>query len=260
MLRSLLTYATLLAGAVQALPVAEEAAIAEMEARSSSSSIPTEENGACYVAAGSSCPSTAVLSNGDHDDGKSIGLVLHNPDTQDRMFFIYKNNCDCVPVKYLTIPAGGKKFVAFPADFQGRLQRGTTHNLDGKTHRLGTWMEFSWDKNGWGWADVSLIKGCDGAVSVKAIDGIGASQGFTDDVDVLVGAPTGAYKKKAGGGAKVIMETENVSDYKEIYTTPRNWLAGKLGWDKAYIDDYHGNPDICSTNGRFDITFYPGRS
>jgi hypothetical protein len=257
MLKSIFTIAWLIATAT-GLPLIDDGSAVSLQTRNPVT--PEEVSTACVLPAGNTagCPTQAQNFTGDVDDGKTLGLVVYNKDNVDRSFFVYKVNCDCVPVKYLTIPANDHKFIAFTAGFQGRITRGTEEaNLDGMTHKLATWMEFSWDPNGTGWADVSLIKGCDGAVDVTAIDGIGAKTGF--NMDVLTGAPAGAYKAKAVTGTQVIMETENVVDYKDVYQTPRNWLAGKLGYTKAYIDDYHGNPDICSVNGRFAINFYPGR-
>ncbi|KAK9791656.1 hypothetical protein AB5N19_01908 [Seiridium cardinale] len=258
MLRRLFTFASLMAIAA-ALPASEKGIIASMEPRDYAT--PTEVSGTCYIPSGNAagCPSSATKTTGDTDDGKKTGITVHNKDSQARSFFIYKNNCDCLPVKYISVPANGKKFIAMAAGFQGRMMRGTeAANLDGKSHALGTWMEFSWDADGKGWADVSLIKGCDGAVDVTAADGVGAQTGFNDDV--LDGAPAGAYRLKAVSGSKVIMETESLTDASVINTTPRDWLYKEIGvWTKAYIDDHHGNPDICSANGRFDINFYPGR-
>lgn len=255
MLKSVFTFASLLAiGA--ALPAAEDGSIAVTSPRYLS--VDVEVSSVCYPSGAAGCPSKAQKLTGDIDDGKRIGLVVNNKDKVARSFFVYKNNCDCVPVKYITIPAQDHRFISFTSDFKGRIVRGTEAvNLDGKSHNLGTWMEFSWDADGKGWADVSLIKGCDGAVDFVAIDGIGAGAGFNDDV--LTGAPNGAYLKKTSG-SPVIMQTESLSDPNDINTTPRDWLFSQLKvWSKAYIDDHHGNPDICSVNGRFSINFYPGR-
>ncbi|KAH6652500.1 hypothetical protein BKA67DRAFT_659209 [Truncatella angustata] len=220
-----------------------------------------EISGTCWYPPGSTsnCPTKSQLITGDVDNGERTGIILQNLDFSPRSFFVYKNSCECMPVKYITIGAGLKRFVAFDPGFQGRIVRGTTNaNLDGKSHALGTWMEFSWDlDDGTGWADVSLIKGCDGAVDVEALDDLGAKTGFSDNV--LDGAPQEAYKQKSSSKELVIMETESLTNATVINTAARDWLAGKLGYKKAYVDDHHGNPDICSTNGRFLIRFWPGR-
>jgi hypothetical protein len=74
---------------------------------------------------------------------------------------------------------------------------------------------------------------------------------------VLDGAPAGAYATK-NDGQVVIMNTENWDG--SINTIPRDWEIQKLGTDLAYVDDYHGNPVITSTNGRFTTLWAPGRN
>lgn len=253
MLKALTFAALVVVGS--AFPITEDAHTVSKQVRGNS--VAVEISNDCYYPAGTTCSTKAQNITGDTDDGQKTGVVVNNKDCVAHSYFFYQNSCDCVPWKYISIPANGTKFVALNAGFQGRMMRGTeAANLDGKTHLLGTWTEFSWDADGRGWADVSLIKGCDGAVDIKAIDGIGASVGF--NTSVLDDAPPGAYKRKSTG-SKVIMETEALGDYTKINTIPRDWLAGKIGYKKAYIDDHHGNPDICSVNGRFAINFWPGR-
>lgn len=249
-----LSILSLLLAATAALPVAEEGSV---PTQSRDIAMQIEKYDFCYLAPGNTCLTKPLKTDGDNDDGHKAGLVIRNEDVEPRSFFVYQNTCECVPFRYITIPANQERFLAFDPLFQGRIVRGTPEvNLNGVPHLLGTWMEFSWDAQGWVWGDVSLIKGCDGAVDVTALDGSGVATGFS--TDVLNGAPIGAYKKK-GSGAQVIMETENLSNAAIINEVPRNWLASKLGYSKAYIDDHHGNPDICSTNGRFHVNFYPGR-
>ncbi|KAH6645561.1 hypothetical protein BKA67DRAFT_585530 [Truncatella angustata] len=255
MLRSIFTF-TILVITGSTFPVVQETSIAVTCA--SNLAIPVEVSGACYYPSGNTCPTIAQKLTDDKDDGRSRGLVVQNKDIVSHTYFVYKNNCDCMPVKYITIPGNDMRFVSFSAGFQGRMTRGTeSANLNGKYHLLGTWVEFSWDTDGTGWADVSLIKGCDGAVDMVALDENGAKTGFSDNV--LSNAPTGSYKQKAGSGAVVIMETESRTDPAIVNKASRDWLAGKLGYAKAYIDDYHGHQDICSVNGRFHINFYKGR-
>ncbi|KAI1405357.1 hypothetical protein F4819DRAFT_510329 [Hypoxylon fuscum] len=202
-----------------------------------------------------SCATKATQTFGDPDQN-GAGIQLKNGDSQSRSYFVYQNSCDYIPLKYITIGAGQTQFVSLPAGFQGRVVRGTEAvNLDGQPHTLGTWLELGLDGTGKGWADVSLIRGCDGAVSVAAMDGSGVSTGF-DDSSILDGAPEGAYDTKQSG-AKVLKATEGLLSV--VVDVVRDYLASKLGYDKAYIDDYHGNPVICSSNERFSATFYHGR-
>ncbi|KAI1079028.1 hypothetical protein F5B20DRAFT_591029 [Whalleya microplaca] len=203
---------------------------------------------------GYTCPTTAQPVADSNDNGGK-GVLLQNADSQTRSFYVYWNSCDLVPLSYIAVPPNQTAFIALPDLFQGRIVRGTDAvNLDGKAHLLGTWLEFTLDKTGKGYADVSLIRGCDGAVTVKALDGTNASTGFQkwlfDNVpaDALETKPSGSQAIKATEGAASV-----------IVSAPRDYLAGQLGYGQAYIDDYHGDPVICSSNERFGVTFYPGR-
>ncbi|KAI1763543.1 hypothetical protein GGR53DRAFT_362077 [Hypoxylon sp. FL1150] len=204
----------------------------------------------------SSCATQAEqVTNGSDTNGR--GVQLENGDSQSRSFFVYANSCDSIPLQYVTLSAGQDAFISLPQGFQGRIVRGTTDvNLDGQPHLLGTWLEIGFDANdAMGYADVSLIRGCDGAVTVAAMDGTGASTGFTQDV--LSGAPDDALQAN-DAGAMVIKATEGLLS--AIVSASRDYLASVLGYDKAYIDDFHGNPVIASNNQRFSATFYAGKA
>jgi hypothetical protein len=177
---------------------------------------------------------------------------------------------DAIPYKYIWIGAGATQFVSMPDGFEGRIIRGVDqYNLGPTPQTLATWFEFSYTGNGWGWADVSLIRGCDGGSLVWSLDGSGAwkaskltfspwansltvFQGFTQWV--LDGAPSDSYDMKQDG-QWVLKATENGDG--SINTAPRDWEIQKIGTDLVYVDDYHGNPVISSTNGRF-ATYWPG--
>ncbi|KAI1100319.1 hypothetical protein F4804DRAFT_49887 [Jackrogersella minutella] len=190
----------------------------------------------------------------DTDTGDA-GIQLTNGDNSTQSFFVYDNGCDSIPSKYVSVGAGATQFVGLPKLFQGRIVRGTEAvNLNGSPHLLGTWLEVGLDASGMGWADVSLIRGCDGAVSIAATDGTNASTGF-DDSSVLADAPASVLQAKDSGN-KAIMATEDATV--TVLSTVANYLSGKLGYTVAYIDDYHGNPVIASSNSRFAVTFYHG--
>ncbi|KAI4867649.1 hypothetical protein F4820DRAFT_412933 [Hypoxylon rubiginosum] len=221
-----------------------------------SSSLGSQHAG--HLATRGGCTTRAEQVQGTSSDTNGRGVQVKNADSQSRSFFVYANSCDYVPLKYVTLGAGQSAFVSLPQAFQGRIVRGTTQvNLDGRPHLLGTWLEIGLDGDGSGkgWADVSLIRGCDGAVSVAAADGTGASTGFQDS-SILDDAPGDALEAK-DSGSKVIKATEGLLSV--VVEAARDYLASKLGYDKAYIDDYHGNPVICSSNERFSATFYRGR-
>lgn len=70
------------------------------------------------------CASLPTFTWGDADNG-GVGVTITNADVDWRAFYIYKNLCDYVPLKYLWIAAQHTVFVSLPADFQGRITRGT---------------------------------------------------------------------------------------------------------------------------------------
>lgn len=126
-------------------------------------------------------------------------------------------------------------------------------NLGGVPRPLGTWFELAVDNRSWIWGDVSLIRGCDGAVLMWALDGSGAWKGFTQDI--VDGAPSGAYDSKPSG-RWVIAATENWDGSTNII--PMLWDLEKVGSEPVYVDDAHGNPVITSKNGRFASYWPPG--
>ena len=69
-------------------------------------------------------------------------------------------------------------------------------NLGGRANLLGTWFDFN-VKNGVMWADVSLIKGCDGSVTFANLDGQGIHKGFANDV--FPNAPNAAFQQRPDG-------------------------------------------------------------
>ncbi|KAI2469817.1 hypothetical protein F4781DRAFT_206300 [Annulohypoxylon bovei var. microspora] len=238
-MKSILSLATLLLSTASALPF----------------SISPSHRAPRALAARSNCSAQAVDATGATDTG-GAGLNITNGDSESRSYFVYENGCDSMPSKYVTVDAGATAFLALPASFQGRVVRGTADvNLDGQPHSLGTWLEIGLDASGTGWADVSLIRGCDGAVSIAAGDGTGATTGFSDNS--VINDATDAILEAKDSGAKAIKATED--SLVQVLTDVTSYLSGKLGYTVAYLDDYHGNPVICSTDGRFDVTFYEGR-
>ncbi|KAH6658281.1 hypothetical protein BKA67DRAFT_674211 [Truncatella angustata] len=199
------------------------------------------------------CNTSATLTTGESDNG-GAGVTIKNADSQKRGYYIYHNNCDTMPYKYIWIDAGETKFVSFPAQFQGRITRGTDEYNLKSAQWLGTWFEIGYDASGIAYSDVSLIRGCDGAVSISALDGTGVSIGFTQSI--LDGAPTGAYATKSNG-QKVLAASENLDG--SINTAVRDWYISEVGITNAYVDDYHGDPVIRSSNGRFATTWEAGR-
>ncbi|KAK3385278.1 hypothetical protein B0H63DRAFT_394959 [Podospora didyma] len=201
------------------------------------------------------CRETSDYTAGDaeHEHGK--GIFITNGDKVARGFYAYQNSCEYMPYKHIWIDAGETRFISFPDRWEGRIVRGDDEtNLAGEPQTLATWVEFSLDAQGWIWGDVSLIRGCDGAVRLWATDGSKVERGFAKNI--LVGAPRSAYARKPNG-ACVLKHTENSDG--SINTAVRDWELKHVGAAHAYVDDAHGNPVIASTNGRFGAHFYPGR-
>ncbi|KAN0091865.1 hypothetical protein V8E51_017712 [Hyaloscypha variabilis] len=93
---------------------------------------------------GNCCPTNSQRTNGD---GADWGLQITNGDNRNAQnLYVYMNQCDSVPLKYITLAAGDTKFVSLPHNFQGRVTRGTDAlNLQGQSQWLGTWFECSFD-------------------------------------------------------------------------------------------------------------------
>ncbi|KAK8043148.1 hypothetical protein PG994_013631 [Apiospora phragmitis] len=209
------------------------------------------------------------------DANKGLGLSIENADSQPRSYFVYSNGCDTMPYIYVAdVAAGQTVFVSLPAKFQGRVQRGTHEvhvaRAKGPDTSLGTWLELGYDADGRSYGDVSLIRGCDGAVTLRTTDGSGVATGFSQAC--MAGAPAGALGTKLSGG-KAVRATERGKTPQDanpndglpvVLPVPRDWLLKTLSdgngraEKKAYIDDFHGNPVICDTKGRWRATFHQG--
>ncbi|KAK8104976.1 uncharacterized protein PG998_004369 [Apiospora kogelbergensis] len=209
------------------------------------------------------------VTKGDADKG--FGVSVKNDDSKTRSFFVYSNGCERTPYTQLADVGPGKTaFVALPAKFQGRLQRGTAavhmNKKEGVDTTLGTWLELGYDASGVSYGDVSLIRGCDGGVTLHNTDGTKKTMGFS--ANCVEGAPKAALGKKLDGGAAVLATEgfkkpgEPNPDQPKIIAAPRDWLLKKLtdksgkAETKAYIDDYHGNPVIADAKGRWSAIFH----
>lgn len=183
------------------------------------------------------CNDQPTLTWGDADDG-GRGVFITNAASDWRGFYAYHNSCDEIPWKYIWIEPGATQFLSFPAMFEGRVQRGVDqYMLSGQSQPLGSWLEISWDVNDAGWFDVSLIRGCDGAIMTWDMDNGNSWKGFTQWV--LDGAPEGAYDMK-NDGQWVIKATEGVNAV--VNTIPRDWDMQQIGAEYVYVDDDHGSP------------------
>ena len=198
--------------------------------------------------------STPILTWGDNDDG-GRGIQITNSGSDWRGFYIYHNTCEYVPWKYIWIAPGATQFVSFPALWEGRVVRGVDSMLNGQAQPLASWLEIGWDVSDIGWADVSLIRGCDGGILTWDLGNGNSWKGFTQWV--LDGAPGNSYDQKADG-QWVLKATENWDG--SINTDPRDWELQKIGEQYVYVDDYHGNPVISSPSRRFGSYWPDGRA
>ncbi|KAK8009934.1 hypothetical protein PG990_008899 [Apiospora arundinis] len=207
------------------------------------------------------------------DPDKGFGISIKNADTKARSFFVYSNGCEKTAYTQLAdVGAGKTAFLSLPAKFQGRIQRGSAsvhmNKKEGTDTTLGTWLELGYDQDGKSvsYGDVSLIRGCDGGVTLSNTDGTKVSTGFS--TNCVEGAPKAALGKKLDGFASVLATEgfkkpgEPNPDQPKVIAAPRDWLLKKLtdksgpAEKKAYIDDYHGNPVISDSKGRWQATFY----
>lgn len=71
------------------------------------------------------CTTLPILTRGDRMDDGGGGITITNGDTVWRAFFVYHNECDYIPWKYIWISPGATRFVSLPALFEGRIVRGS---------------------------------------------------------------------------------------------------------------------------------------
>jgi hypothetical protein len=194
------------------------------------------------------------VTQGDHDDGKAPGIVLHNKSKTRCSYFFFNNywNGDGTaganfdkPLKSVEIPAGGKAFVGLPLSFKGRVQRGKLIPA--------TWVEFQLKaaNDGAAHGDVSVQQGNDGPATITSTDTSHHSGGFTEYIN-LKKFP-GAHVKRSDG-------------VDVIASTVGNWMGGPnqaaIDLQKAaigartYVVGGTGVPDVASHNNRFLVDFY----
>lgn len=188
-----------------------------------------------------------------HDSGP--GISLSNRSSKEQAYFFYDNywngngtagaNFDH-PLRSVHLAPHATSFVALPATFKGRVQRGTRIPA--------TWAEFQLNASNDHAAhgDISLEQGCDGAAMIHATDGSGRSNGFSHDI--LAKAPRAAITKRADG-------------IEVLASTMGNWMAGPneaaaeyelkaVGQAKAYIKGGTGTEDVASKNQQLAIEFF----
>jgi len=191
---------------------------------------------------------------GDHDDGKAPGIILHNKSKTRCSYFFFDNywngngtagaNFD-KPLKSVEIPGGGTAFVSLPLSFKGRVQRGKLIPA--------TWVEFQLKASNDGAAhgDVSVQQGNDGPATITSADADHHTGGFTEFINLR--PFPGAHVKRSDG-------------VDVIASTVGNWMGGPnqaaidlqkaaIG-SRAYVVGGTGVPDVASHNNRFVVDFY----
>ncbi|KAK0725066.1 hypothetical protein B0H67DRAFT_480548 [Lasiosphaeris hirsuta] len=195
---------------------------------------------------------------GDFDDG-GPGVIMHDLDYTNRrqphFYFFYENNQDDHPWKYTVLQPGAQIFISVCPTFAGRIVRGNpAYNLNSSIqHNLGTWVEISWEAppSTRSWGDVSLLEGCDGAALLASTDGSGVITGFS--INILTGAPYAALASKSDGS---VVLAKTVGDEANFEAT--QYELGLLDpTTQAFIVQSY-KPVIVTTNGRWDLTVYPG--
>lgn len=108
---------------------------------------------------------------------------------------------------------------------------------------------------GYGWGDVSLEMGCDGAATVAPADGTGTTVGFTTPGDLVDKAPSAATTTRSDG-TKVIKAPWY--DGTSLSQDAIDYLVENVpgGNTAAYINVTSGTNVAAASNNRFLVTFY----
>ncbi|KAB5522112.1 hypothetical protein GE09DRAFT_1195236 [Coniochaeta sp. 2T2.1] len=188
-----------------------------------------------------------IFTYGDVDDG-GPGIILQDNDNnleQPHYYFLYENSRDTHPWKYtlvhphlpltfrfllpLTLPEANPRHPNLPLPLPN-LPRPPRPGAPSTN----------------GWADISLLQGCDGAATVAALDGSGVSTGFTGDL--LTGAPAAVLRGKDDGSLAIAKTVgERASDAAREYELS---LLDPMR-DASIVEEY--KPAIGSGNGRFVV-------
>jgi hypothetical protein len=242
-LKALFPLALICAG-VEAVPMSADGTFTPQTALT-----PRQAGGQCP---GQDGPGVLITNKGNATQTFAFFKNLKNGDAWAAPEF---NNPD-PDVPNLTVQPGDTGFAKTPYDWKGRAQRGTLQPA--------TWAEFQVQATGTGGdgkahGDISLIQGCDGAVTVASTDGNGANNGFT--ISCLTGAPPAALEKKSDGSQTIGRLVQNwPGSDKNPAAVP--WLASIVQSTQAYMLGPDGNastsgvPDVASGNNCLQFNFY----
>lgn len=145
--------------------------------------------------------------------------------------------------------------VTLDLTFKGRVVR--------TTDTPATWVELQIQNTdsscgstcGYGWGDVSLEMGCDGAATVAPADGTGTTVGFSSPADLVDNAPSAATTTRSDG-TKVIQAPWY--DGTPLCQAAIDYLTETVpgGSSAVYINNTYGTTMATSANNRFLVTFY----
>jgi len=210
--------------------------------------------------AGSAPPASntgSASSGSDSDSGP--GAHIFNKGSGTQTFVFYENDANGAgqssnPGQSITLTAGSDKFVSLPTSWKGHVQRGQS---DPTVISPASWAEFqvqASDGNAWG--DISLQKGCDGAV--KIISATDPSQAFGFEIDIITGAPEGAKVQTSDGQPALGYTTGGWmgTTLEEPNQAAIDWEQDQVGQSNVYILGGTGTDVIKSSNNVVHVEFY----
>jgi hypothetical protein len=192
-------------------------------------------------------PATAV------DGGGPKELILTNSDSKAIKVGLFENtgpgmNPDINnPNNTFDLAPGQSIKLSMPDSWQGRAQK-----ISGNADDPATWAEINFEnKNGQNniWYDISLIRGYNSAVTMKATNGgSSASTGQS----ILAGAPSDVLTQDAGGNT-VIDATEPYTGGTK--TNIVNYLNGAVGTSNAYVQNFDNGAVRTTTDNSLTVDF-----
>ena len=153
------------------------------------------------------------------------------------------------PNNKYTLQPGQSITLSMPDSWQGRAQR-----LTGKADDPATWAELNFEnKNGVSktWYDESLIRGYNGALTIRPTHGNGGVAGTNKSI--LAGAPAGALKKDANGNT-VIDATESYTG--TLNQDAINYFNQAVGNQIAYVRNFDNGAVRTSDDTSLTVDFY----
>lgn len=226
---------------------------------SSSSSSSSSNPGVDLVNAGSSQQTYYFCENASNGDGEADpGFTSGSTSSLSASSSELPSGCSKIATS-VSVGPSQTAAVSLDLSFKGRVVR--------TTDTPATWVELQIQSDtsgctegsafcGWGWGDVSLEMGCDGAATVAPADGSGDAVGYTTPADLVDKAPSAATTTRSSDGVKVI--TAPWYDGTVLNQAAADYLYQNVPGDNtmAYINVTSGTTQAVATNNRFLVTFY----